>query len=104
MMTLPTDALAIILGLLFLLAGILAHRASKSKESKFSLEDLFLDPLTGKASLSKLGQFTALSVSTWGFAYITLSQHMTEWYMGIYCASWAGANLASKWIDQKESK
>jgi hypothetical protein len=101
-MNISIDMMGLVLGLLILLAGLLAYRADRSSKSSFRLEDLVLDTKTGLASLSKLGQFTALSVSTWGFAYLTISGHLTEWFYSTYMMAWVGANLGHKWIDQKE--
>ena len=95
------DFMGIILGLLIVTAMSLAWRATRSTGSPFDLEDLLLDQKTGKASLAKLGQFTALSVSTWSFVYCTLHGTLTEFYFGTYMAAWAGTNLANKWIDQR---
>jgi hypothetical protein len=103
-MTIPFDLMGVLLGLLILLAGLLAWRADKSEKSNFRLEDLVLDTKTGLASLSKVGQFIALSVSTWAFAYLTISGKLTEWFYTTYMMAWAGTSLAHKWIDQQEKK
>lgn len=95
--------LAIILGCAFVLAGIVAWRMSRSIAWRFSFEDLLLGP-DDRASLSKIGQATALIVSTWGFVFLTMAGKMTEWYFGVYMAAWAGAGLMNKWINQQEAK
>ena len=95
--------MGILLGLLILLAGLLAWRIDKSSSHAFRLEDLVLDAKTSKASLSKLGQLTALSVSTWGFTYLTLGGKLTEAYMTVYMGAWCGTALTHKWIDNKDT-
>ena len=103
-MVISLYALEAIFALLVVLAGVLLYRASRSPDYQFNLEDLLLDQKTGKASLSKVGQFTALCTSTWGFCYLTVSGALTEAYMTVYMAAWAGTSLAHKWIDKKKDE
>ena len=92
----------IIFGLLLLLAGLSAWRMDRC-DNRFQLVDYFLGP-NGKASRTALGHLTALVVSTWGFVYLTLAYKLTEWYFGLYMATWAAAHLASKYLDRKGDK
>lgn len=55
----------------------------------------------GEFSLSKVGQFVALMVSTWTVIYTTRHGQLTDFVFNGYMLSWAGANLASKIIDLK---
>lgn len=96
----PATVLGIVLALLVLLAGILGWKATRSTKSKFNFEDLLLDE-NNRTSLYKVGQFTALIVSTWGFVYLTLAYKLTEFYFGLYMAAWTGANVANKWVEQR---
>ena len=41
------------------------YRAHKSSESKFSVYDYLIDPITGKASISRTLQMTAGATATW---------------------------------------
>jgi len=103
-----TPHLEIILGAIFgLLTAVSifqALRASRDPVQKFSIEDLFLDGKTGRASLSKLGQFMALCVSSWGFVFLTLNGTLTEWFYGTYMVAWSGTSLVHKWLDQQKGK
>lgn len=99
----PATVLGLVLALLVLLAGILGWKATHSSKSRFNFEDLLLDE-QGRTSLYKCGQFTALVVSTWGFVYLTLAYKLSEAYFGLYMATWAGANVVNKWVEQKRER
>jgi hypothetical protein len=70
--------------------------------NSFDLKDTFVDK-SGTLSLSKLGQMIAMLVSTWIIIYQTRHNLLTEWLFTGYMLAWAGANVAHKWLDQKES-
>lgn len=82
----------------------LAWRASKSTKSQFNFEDILLDSKTGRTSLYKVGQFIALALSSWGFVFLTLGDKLTEFYFGLYMATWASAPVANKWLEQRAPK
>lgn len=90
----------LIFGLLLLLAVLAAYRMDRC-DNQFQIVDYFIGP-NGKASRSALAYLTALVVSTWGFVFLTLAHEMREWYFGLYMTAWAGAHLASKWLDKKQ--
>ena len=47
----------------------------------------------------------ALFVSSWAMIHQTINNALTEWLFGGYMVAWAGANIASKFIDSaKQSK
>lgn len=49
-------------------------------------------------SLPRTGMFVSLCVSTWAFVYLTLHDRLTETYIGLYMAAWAGAGMFNKWM------
>jgi hypothetical protein len=96
----PLSVLSIILALLLTLAALLAWRATHSNSSKFDFESAFIDP-NGKTSMGRIGQFTALAVSTWAFVYLVANGDMTEWFFGLYMSAWVGNSLGNKWLEKK---
>ena len=100
-MTISIIALEVVFALLVILAGLLLYKASRSSAYRFNLEDLLLDRGTGKASLGKLGQLTALCVSTWLIVYLAIGGHLTEFYFGTYMTAWVAANVTNKVVDQR---
>lgn len=72
-------------------------------ESRFDLRRVLIDKKSGLVSLSKLGQFIALVVSTVVLWYEMMHNRLTEWLFVAYMVSWSGANLASRWIDTKNN-
>lgn len=93
------NVMNLVLGMLVILAGIMAYRASHSKGSKFSLDDAFMDA-SGKTSLGRISTFAALAVSTWGFVFLTLEGKLSEWFMTAYLAAWVGNGIGHKWLDK----
>lgn len=89
--------------LLVILAGIMAYRTSHSTKSKFSLDEAFLDA-HGKTSVPRIGQFAALAVSTWGFAYLIIDGKMSEFYFSGYMLAWVGNGIGHKWLDKPKEE
>jgi hypothetical protein len=92
-------------GFIFLFLLLLyghARISDKSKASKFSFEDIFIDS-TGKTSIDKIGQFLALIVSTWAFIYYTMAYKLTEWIFWGYMVTWAAAKATNKWLEIKKN-
>ena len=69
------------------------------KDDSFDLRNLIVDE-GGKVSLFKVGQCTALAVSTWAVIYETRAGHLTEWLFLAYAGTFGGLNVASKAIDK----
>lgn len=65
---------------------------------KFDFRDILIDNLTGKVSLTKFANLTALLVSSWGFTSLVVDSKLTEWYFTAYMITWSGSSLLSKWI------
>ena len=53
-----------------------------------------------KFSLSRFGQLVALIVSTWVLIHETQTGKLTDWLFTGYMISWAGANIASKYLER----
>ena len=49
-------------------------------------------------SLGRQGQFTAMIVSTWGFAALILTDNFPEWFFVGYMMIWALAQGGSAWL------
>lgn len=98
-MNIPALAFGVVIILLVILAGILAWKATHSN-SNFDFASAFLDP-DGKTSIGRIGIFTALSVSTWGFVYLILNDKMTEFYYTGYMGAWVLQGVGSKWLETK---
>lgn len=74
-----------------------------SSKETFDIKDLFCDE-TGKFSLNKTGQFIALLTSTWIIIYQTRHNLLQDWLFTTYMLAWAGANLTSKFLDQRNNR
>jgi len=70
-------------------------------DDTFDLRYILLDKSTNQVSLSKVGQTVALLVSTWVIIHETRNARLNEWLFAGYMFAWAGANFASKWLDNK---
>jgi len=62
-----------------------------------------LDKGNAYPSLGRLGQFTALVISTWVLVTVTLAKKgdVQEWLFIGYMLSWAGAQFGSLWLKMK---
>lgn len=99
MIEITKPVFGLIMLLLVILAGIMAFKATRSTKSKFSLTEAFLDR-NGKTSFARIGQFSALAVSTWAFIFLTLEDKLTEWYFTGFMLAWVGNSLGHKWLDK----
>lgn len=92
------------LQLFLILGGLLIVgwfvRQSMSENSKVSLQDIIVGN-DGKASLTKIAQFGAFMISTWGFVHLVVYNNLTEWYYTSYMIAWAGTRVATYWINKK---
>jgi hypothetical protein len=86
-----------LLGLTYLL--MLWH----TSKGPFDFRRALLDPYTREVSFSKLGQFVSLGVSTAIIVHQTVKGLLTEWLFIGYMSVWAGAFVASKFADMKQS-
>lgn len=61
--------------------------------------------MTGdKMSLSKMGQFVAMIVSTWVIIYQTRAALLTEWLFTGYMLAWAGTGVVNKFLNKTNSQ
>jgi hypothetical protein len=102
-MELNKSTMMIIGWLVAMIVGLLILCYIQFKKDSLDLRYLILDDVTGKPSLSKLGQLIALVMSSWGFQYQILNDRMTEWYFGLYMSAWAVTGLANKWLSGKQN-
>jgi hypothetical protein len=91
---------AILYGGLFLFIVILTVWHLQ-KGTSFDIQDLLVDSVSGKVELGKLGQLTALLVSSWILMHETHAGRLTEFLFIGYMSVWGGVNLARKYIDTK---
>jgi len=95
----PKLTFGVILGLLGILAFMLAYRASRDQASKFDFAQAFIDA-DGKTSLWRIGVFVALASSTWSFVYLVLNDKISEWYFTTYMGIWVLGGANSKWTEK----
>lgn len=80
------------LTLLALFFSVVLYRWQKQNDD-FDLRHVLIGP-DGKVSLFKIGQATALSVSSWAFIIMVQQDKLTEYYFLGYMTIWSGINLA----------
>lgn len=68
-------------------------RWQNNPDNNFDLTDCLLGE-DRKVSLYKIGQASALIVSTWAFIIMVQKNQMTEYYFYGYMGVWSGINLA----------
>lgn len=89
-------AIALVLGILFIVAIIWNWQRDKSNQ--VDIKDLICS--NGKLSERKFTRFAAWAVSTWGFVYLIIDDQFSEWYFAGYMTVWTGNALFGKWLDQ----
>lgn len=62
-----------------------------------------MDKDRDEPSLGRIGQFTAMAVSTWGFATLVITNDLNEWFFTGYMLVWAGAQATSLLLKIKGS-
>ena len=95
------DGPGIFIFAVFIFLAIVIVLWHRDKESNFDIRYIVIDSKTENVSLSKLGQFVALVVSTSALWYEMMHGRLTEWLFIGYMMAWAGANIASKLADAK---
>ena len=95
------DGPGIFIFAVFIFLAIVIVLWHREKESNFDIRYIVIDSKTENVSLSKLGQFVALVVSTSALWYEMMHGRLTEWLFIGYMMAWAGANIASKLADAK---
>lgn len=72
------------------------HRA----RNRLDLSD-FIVGEDGTLSASKLFQFGAFLVSSWGFVYLIVHDRFHEWYYGLYMGAWVFNKLFTQYLSTK---
>lgn len=80
------------------LAIIVTLLIAQFKKDSFDLRFLVVDDDTGKPSIHKAGQGIALIVSTWGFVYQIVHTQLTDTYLLVYVAAWAGSTAVNTYL------
>ena len=73
-------------------------------DTEFDLRHILIDSKTKRVSLMKIGQATALILSSWVLIYETRNDRLTEWLFLSFMGVWSGANLAKRWIDKDKKE
>jgi hypothetical protein len=73
----------------------------RDRANQVDLKDLICHD--GQVNEVKVTRFGAFVVSTWGFVYLILDGHFSEWYFGGYMAAWCGNALLNKYLTNRES-
>ena len=88
-----------------ILIGLLCYRGlvhrSRSATSGINLDDLLLDPETGKISKAAAVMMAALGVTSWLMVYLGLTGKMTEGYLGLYLGAWVVPTVTKMINDAK---
>lgn len=89
--------LLILVSIFLIILLIVWHKDSKSK---VDLKDLICKD--NKLDEKKFTRLGAWIVSTWGFAYLIMSNKFTEWYFTGYMAIWVGNAIVDKYLTNKK--
>jgi hypothetical protein len=76
---------------IFAVLAVRWHLSKRPEFEKFTLLDAIAE--AGAFSLERTGRSIALAVTTAGFVYQVSTDHLTEWYMGVYAAAWISADI-----------
>jgi hypothetical protein len=88
--------------LTMLIVGFIILVYVQSKKDNFDLRWLISDDGL-KPSIHKIGQVTALTVSTWGFVALLEKNLLTETYFGAYMSIWMSSGLIDKFISKRDN-
>jgi hypothetical protein len=94
-----TNPMTVIL-LLITVAAVAVLLKIQFTKDNFDLRSIIADD-KGRPSIHKLGQLTALILSTWLLAYLAFHNQMTGEYFGTYMGVWAAAQAADKWLNNR---
>jgi hypothetical protein len=93
----------ILAAIALLLTGALLMRAlmrrDRSDTSSIRLDDLLIDPVTGKTSKTAAVMWGAFFFTTWLMGYLAFTGKMTEGYFGMYVAGWVTPIVAKMVVD-----
>jgi hypothetical protein len=98
---LSTNYMALALLVIAFLVLIVLWLVQRRKDN-FDLRWVIADEQTKQPSIHKVGQLTALIMSTWLLVYLTLHDKMDGTYFTTYMAIWAGAQVANKYLSTRD--
>jgi hypothetical protein len=98
----PMNVSVAVLGLTMLLVLLLAFSWHRDAGVNFDLRQCVIDSTTGKISVEKVAFMSALTVSTWGFVTLILTEKMTEFYFAGYIGAFGAARFASQYLSVKK--
>lgn len=85
----------VILCLIFFVIFYFLYKIDKNKNIPYSIMDLIVDQ--GKIQERKVTRLGTWVVSTWGFVYLIIQNHLDEWYFVGYMSVWvANALIGTK--------
>jgi hypothetical protein len=96
------DPMLIILLFLVIAAILILIKLQRTKDN-FDLRSVITDS-KGQPSIHKVGQLTALLLSTWLLAYLAIHHQMTGEYFGTYMGIWAAAQAADKFMSTRADR
>lgn len=94
------NSMATVLLILAVLTLLILYGLQRTKDN-FDLRWVIVDEQTKQPSLHKIGQLTALIMSTWLLVYLALQGRMDATYFGTYMAVWAGAESVNKYLSTR---
>ena len=105
-MTLPLWAYQAILGLLFVLAGLLLYRVNRGGHP-WQFADMLTTwkdgkPIADRQAFMLIGGWFVLTA--WGTYWLVSAKEMSEWYVVVYAAYCSGSYGYSRWLKSKEEK
>lgn len=86
---------------LTIILSIILYNAHKNSESPFNVFDYFVDPATGKTSISRTLQMLAGITSTWVVVKLTVAGSLTTEMFFAYMAAMGISEGWSKYIGAK---
>jgi hypothetical protein len=97
------NPMAIVLLFIAVLTLAILWWLQRTKDN-FDLRWVIVDEQTKQPSIHKIGQLTALIMSTWLLVYLALQGRMDGTYFGTYMAIWAGAQVANKYLSTRDDR
>lgn len=96
-----TDIPAVVMGVGLLVYCLILFKWHMDK-GPFDFRKALIDPPEpGSVSLSRLGQLTALVVTTSVVIYQTVKGNIPEWMFAAYGVTWAGTYIAAKYAKKR---
>ena len=91
------DVPGVLVGLGILCYVLILLKWHSTDDTTFDFRKALIDPPEpGSVSLSRLGQLTALVVSSAVLLYFTIKSQVQEWMFAAYMVAWAGTYIAAK--------